>query len=165
MQSVPLPLAAIIVSLFALFASAYTLWRLESLNQLRRTLFTGATGENLESILQRLAKELKKMGGNQKALHEDLAALQENFTFAVQKIGLVRFNPFSDGGGNFSFSLALLNGHNTGVVLTSMHGRQQNRIYTKKITNGSSESPLTEEEKQAILEANQYKKIKTDEAA
>lgn len=82
-----------------------------------------------------------------------LAMLQEHSTFAIQKLGVVRFNPFNDGGGNFSFSLALLDAHNTGVIITSMYGRQQNRMYTKKITNGTSESPLTEEEEQAIAQA------------
>jgi Protein of unknown function (DUF4446) len=66
----------------------------------------------------------------------------------------VRFNPFADGGGNFSFSLALLNDYNTGVIITSMHGRQQNRIYAKKIEKGKCDIQLTEEEQQSILIAN-----------
>jgi hypothetical protein len=66
----------------------------------------------------------------------------------------VRFNPFNDGGGNFSFSLALLDSHNTGIIITSMYGREQNRIYTKKIEDGKSDSPLNEEEKQAVEKAN-----------
>jgi hypothetical protein len=87
-------------------------------------------------------------------LEQALSLLQEHFGFALQKIGIVRFNPFGDDGGNFSFSVALLDGHNTGVVLTSMHGRQQNRIYSKRILNGVSEVVLTEEEKQAVADAN-----------
>ena len=71
----------------------------------------------------------------------------------MQKVGVVRFNPFDDGGGNFSFSLALLDGHDNGVIITSMYGRQQNRIYTKKISQGASETALTEEEQQAMQEA------------
>lgn len=66
MQPISLPLAAIILSLIALAASGYALWNLRSLNQVRNALFTGATGENLESVLQRLAKELKKLGATKK---------------------------------------------------------------------------------------------------
>ena len=58
---------------------------------------------------------------------------------------------------NFSFSLVLLDAHNTGVVITSMYGREQNRIYTKKITNGKSDTALTDEEQQAIEIANSKK--------
>jgi hypothetical protein len=53
----------------------------------------------------------------------------------------------------------LLDEHNTGAVITSMHGREQNRIYTKKIDNGKCDVQLTEEEQQAFNNANtQYQK-------
>ena len=103
-----------------------------------------------------------KAGQEQQAiLEQTLLQLKNDSTFATQKIGLVRFNPFGDGGGNFSFCLALLDAHNSGVVITSMHGRQQNRIYSKRLLNGQSEVQLTDEEEQAIREANEKIQIKT----
>jgi hypothetical protein len=155
MSDLPLPLIATILSILAILGCVYTLWNLWSLNKVRRALFTGATGEDLESVLQRLAQEMGKMHDKQTTLEHNLGSLEENFTFAIQKIGVVRFNPFQDGGGNFSFSLALLDSQNSGIILTSMHGREQNRIYTKKVFLGLSESPLTEEEQQALHRANQ----------
>jgi hypothetical protein len=73
----------------------------------------------------------------------------------VQKVGVVRYSPFNDGGGNYSFSLALLNAHDSGVVITNMYGRQQSRVYTKRLEKGKSELPLTEEEMRAVSLANQ----------
>ena len=83
-------------------------------------------------------------------MESQLKQLRQDFGFAVQKVGLVRFNPFADGGGNFSFCLALLDSHNTGAIITSMHGREQNRVYSKKIIRGQSEIQLTGEEQQAF---------------
>jgi hypothetical protein len=81
--------------------------------------------------------------------------LENNLGFAVQKMGLVRYSPFADGGGNYSFSLALLNQHDSGIIITNMYGRQQSRVYTKTIYQGKSETPLTEEEQQAVRLSNE----------
>jgi len=72
-------------------------------------------------------------------------------------VGIIRFNPFSEVGGDQSFSLALLNESNDGVVITSLYTRQENRVYGKPIKNGQSEYTLSEEEKQAIEKAKNSK--------
>lgn len=149
-------LAALIVSAAALAGVISAWWSLYSLNKLRRSFFTGKMGADLEQAIMDLTKQLGRLEGGQKVLEESLQRLQTNFNLAVQKLGVVRFNPFGDGGGNFSFSLALLDGQNSGLVITSMHGREQNRIYSKKIENGKSESTLTEEERQAVMQAIDY---------
>jgi hypothetical protein len=145
MNSSILSYIAFITSLIAIVTVGSFWWNFRSLNLLRKTFFTGSQGSDLEHVINSLSSN--------QTLEQNLGKLKNNFAFSVQKIGIVRFNPFADGGGNFSFSIALLNAHNTGVVLTSMHGREQNRIYTKKITDGASESVLTEEEKEAVVSA------------
>jgi hypothetical protein len=82
-----------------------------------------------------------------------LEILEKKSKFNFQKIGLVRYNPFSDVGGNQSFSLALLDANNNGMVLTGLFGREGNRVYGKPIKNGESEYSLSEEEKKAIEKA------------
>lgn len=145
-----LSLAAVVISFLAIAAVAAGWWHLRSLNRLRKTFFAGANGQDLEQVINTLAQNFNQINERQAVLEQALLNLKSNFNFAVQKIGIVRFNPFADGGGNFSFSLALLNGQDSGVVITSMHGREQNRIYTKKILEGKSETGLTEEERQAV---------------
>jgi hypothetical protein len=135
----------------ALVLSIYCFWQILFFNKLKKTFFSGSTGVDLENIILSLKDELKDSRAHQDVLEQALTQLKSDSNFAVQKLGLVRFNPFSDGGGNFSFSLVLLDAHNTGAVITSMYGREQNRIYTKKITNGKSDTQLTEEEQQAII--------------
>ena len=145
---------SITLGIISLVLAVWAAWNTRSLNRLRRTFFAGRSGSDLEVVLQSLADNLKSTRQEQLVLQQNLARLYDELGFAVQKVGLVRFNPFAEGGGNFSFTLALLDGHNSGVVLTSLHGREQNRIYSKNITQGKSESQLTEEEQRAISIAN-----------
>jgi len=145
---------ALILSGLALLLGAYSVWQAVSLNRLRKIFFAGSQGLDVESVILTLEQELKSSRARQEVLEHELMELRSKLGFAIQKLGLVRFNPFQAGGGNFSFCLAILDEHNSGVVLTSMHGRQQNRIYTKKIDNGKCDTQLTEEEIQAVHMAN-----------
>jgi Protein of unknown function (DUF4446) len=72
---------------------------------------------------------------------------------AVQKVGLVRYDAFDDMGGHLSFSAALLDGGGSGLVITSINGRQDTRCYSKVIQSGTSAHNLTTEEAEAIRRA------------
>jgi hypothetical protein len=127
---------------------------LRSLEKLRQNFFAGSQGQNLEKTLNSISQDLKDSKQQQELIKGHMERLYDELGFAVQKVGMLRFNPFADGGGNFSFCLALLDSHNSGVIITSLHGREQNRIYAKKISKGKAESKLTDEENQAIALAN-----------
>jgi len=77
----------------------------------------------------------------------------DNLKGAIQRVGLVRFDAFKDIGGALSFALALLNDQKDGVVISTINGRSESRIFIKDISGGSSESTLSEEEELAIKEA------------
>ncbi len=141
------------ISLLSLLISLYLYLRLQKLNRLRSVFFAGKSGGDLETLLYALSTKLTELENKGSLSEAAIYELQNNLQFAIQKIGVVRFNPFGDGGGNFSFSIALLNSYDTGLVITSMYGREQNRIYAKKIENGLSESTLTAEEEKAIRAA------------
>jgi hypothetical protein len=105
-------------------------------------------------------KNLKEILANFEDLELNLEELSEKFEklkkeqkFSVQKIGIVRYNPFSEIGGDQSFSVALLNGNNDGVVITSLYTREGNRVYGKPLKGGQSEYTLSMEEKEAIEKA------------
>ena len=107
--------------------------------------------KNLKEILFQL-KDLKK---NFKKISKELEDLKKDNKFFIQEIGIVRFNPFKETGGNQSFSIALLDGNKDGVVISSLYGREGNRVFAKPIKNGESEYLLTEEEKKAIEKAKE----------
>ena len=102
--------------------------------------------KNLKQVLSQF-KDLKE---GFKKISNKLEELKKNNKFSIQKIGIVRFNPFKESGGDQSFSIALLDGNKDGVVITSLYGREGNRIFAKPIKKGKSEYLLTEEEKKAI---------------
>jgi hypothetical protein len=72
---------------------------------------------------------------------------------AISRIGLVRFDAFSDAGGAQSFALALVDDDGDGIVLTSLHSRPTTRVYVKTIRRGVADAPLSGEEAQALREA------------
>lgn len=112
--------------------------------------------ENLEEVLdyfKNLEKDFEK-------LSKELENLKKESQFFVQKVGIVRFNPFSEVGGNQSFSIALLDRNDNGIVITSLYTREGNRVYGKPIKAGLSEYSLSEEEKKAIEKAKYGNKNK-----
>ncbi len=149
-----LPIVAAFMGFLGLIGAFWALWMVKGLNSLRKNFFTGTSGKDLETFINELAGGLHTLQSNQSILENHLKKLRSDFSLSIQKASVVKFNPFSDGGGNLSFVIALLDGRNTGMVITSMHGREQNRIYTKQIFEGKCDIQLTEEELKAIETAN-----------
>ncbi len=102
--------------------------------------------KNLKEVLSQF-KVLKK---DFKEISEDIKSLKQGGLFSIQKVGVIRFNPFKEIGGNQSFSVALLDGHNDGIVITSLYSRDGNRVFAKPIKKGKSKYLLSKEEKKAI---------------
>lgn len=127
------------------------------LSRLLRT-FTKLTkevkGSDLKTILDEILSAVKKGHDADVGLNQKLLELKEEGLKGIQKVGLVRYNPFADTGGNQSFVLALLNGKNDGFVITSLHSRESTRVFAKPVVRGKeSEYEFSKEEKEAISEA------------
>lgn len=105
--------------------------------------------ENLKEILSRF-KNLEK---NFEKLSQELENLKKESKLSIHKVGIVRFNPFKEVGGDQSFSVAFLDGSDSGTVITSLYSRDGNRVYGKAIKNGKSGHLLSAEEKKAIEKA------------
>lgn len=105
--------------------------------------------KNLEEILSQF-NELKE---DFEKISKEVESLKKENKFFIQKIGMIRFNPFKGVGSDQSFSVALLDANNSGIVITSLYTREENRIYGKPIKAGQSEYQLSEEEKKAINKA------------
>jgi hypothetical protein len=87
------------------------------------------------------------------AVEGQAATLAATLPHAVQRVGLVRFNPFDDTGSDQSFALALLDAGGDGVVISSLHGRAATRFYAKPVKAGRTTHALTTEEQQALAQA------------
>ena len=115
-------------------------------------------GENLQKVLEAVLEGEALNAKQLSALKVELGRLEEAGRWHIQKVGIVRFNPFKEIGGEHSFSLALLDGRDTGIVLTGIHTRERTRIYTKQIKNGKCEFELSSEEKRALIKAQKAEK-------
>jgi Protein of unknown function (DUF4446) len=96
--------------------------------------------------IERLEKAAKTLNGR-----DQLQQLQ--IEAGIRRVGMVRYDAFEDVGGRLSFSCALLDEHGAGVVLTSINGRQDTRVYAKPVAGGTSTYNLSLEEEEAIRQA------------
>ena len=121
-------------------------------------LTKGITKKDLKSILEDLLKKFEKESVRVDELIKETQKIQSENGYNIQKMGLVRFNPFSETGGNQSFSLALLDGEDSGLVITSLHSREMTRIYAKPVKKQKADGfELSAEEKQAIKNSKRIK--------
>lgn len=119
-----------------------------------RVFFTGKKAQNLEQVLLDQLAEVRELDREIQELFEISNQLRELCLKSLHKTSVIRFNPFKEVGGNQSFSVVLLDGKNSGVLLSSLHTREGTRVYAKPVQNGKQNGfPLTEEEKQAIEQA------------
>lgn len=122
-----------------------------------KKFFLGRNAKDLEDVLAQQIKRQMKSESEIKELFKSSRDLWKITLKSVHKVGMVRFNPFKDTGGDQSFAIALLDSSDSGVVISSLFTREGTRIYSKPIDKGKSKYPLSEEEKQAIERAKARK--------
>jgi hypothetical protein len=118
-----------------------------------RMLMTGRGGADLEASLIDFVARMDRVEQLTHAMAARVDAVEVQQPYHVQHVGVVRFNPFPDKGGDQSFVVALLDAHSDGVVITSLSSRVDTRIYAKPVIGGQSTYALNDEEKQAIARA------------
>jgi len=107
----------------------------------------------LRGILEGHAKAIQRLEAAVRSLNATDKGQQQLIDGAVRHVGLVRYDAFEDVGGRLSFSCALLDEHGKGVVVTSINGRQDTRVYAKPIVDATSTYNLSTEEDEAIRQA------------
>jgi hypothetical protein len=88
-----------------------------------------------------------------RALRQEVAALKAETAQALRHVAVVRYDAFTDTGGQLSWSMALLDDSGSGVVLTAIQGRNDSRAYAKNVSGWTSETQLSPEEEDAISHA------------
>jgi hypothetical protein len=115
-----------------------------------RALVRDGESGTLHDRLVGSAEQAVKATERMRELEAMHAAIEGRTRRSLQHIGLVRFNPFEDTGSDQSFAIALLDDQRDGIVLSSLHGRANTRLFAKPVSAGSSSHNLSEEETQAI---------------
>lgn len=150
MDSNFLLLSFFIIFLWLLVITIFLFKALSHYNKLGK----GLADKNFKSIMENLLKDVNVNKKDVDYLKSYCDKIQKEGLLHIQKIGLVRFNPFKDTGGDQSFILSLVDGNDTGVVISGLYARSGTRWYAKRIVKGKSiEHGLSEEERKALKEA------------
>lgn len=121
----------------------------------------GSKKQQIVDILDNVLSHERDLRKDLEGVAREVERLSHDSQFYIQKIGLVRFNPFNDTGGDQSFILALVDGENSGVVVSGLHTRNGTRWYAKKVENGKGvEYQLSDDEIKAIRTATRKEVIK-----
>lgn len=137
---------AVVLSLLALYFSG-------KLRKLRQIFGPDHQSDNLEEVITSITDKLKEFKTDHQALAEQVQQQGLKLETTFQYSSVIRFDSGGTDGGNLSFALALLDGHQSGMIVTSLHGREHNRIYCKAIVEGVSQTQLSEEEQEALIQA------------
>lgn len=147
-------LELIVVASLAALSIILSLIMLFSLRRLFRhynSLTKGIDKKTLMNALQGIQQTIAEHEKVQLATKHDLQKLQDDALLHLQRLTLKRFNPFGDTGGDQSFILAILDGNHDGVVITSLHSRENTRFYVKSVKGGiGTDHPLSDEEQKII---------------
>ncbi|WP_438348363.1 DUF4446 family protein [Paenibacillus sp. FA6] len=132
--------------------------QLSKLNKLRRRyeqMMSGGGVENLESLLIDLKLQLDRLQDDHGQQGEMLEDTLKKLQSVKGNVGLIKYNAFEERGSDLSFSVAIIDDHSNGIVLTSIYNRDNSYIYAKPLKQGDSTYTLTAEEKRAITLAKQ----------
>ncbi len=116
-------------------------------------------GNNIEEDLQNYIYKVDRVEKQNADIAGQVNNIKQDLTKCIQKVGMYRYSAFKDTGSDLSFTLALLDENNDGVVLNGIYSREMSNIYAKPVNNGQSSYTITEEESKAIRRAMEAGKI------
>jgi hypothetical protein len=145
-----LTLGAAGLSALLLLLWLWLFMRVRKVDSIRQEFYDGSTTAKLDDVIAAHDQSIRKINSKIDHIEQFVQGLATANRSNFQKIGFVRFNPFDDAGGSISFVIAILDADDSGFVISSLHGREGNRVYAKEVKKGISKSQLTEEEQEAI---------------
>ena len=144
----------VIITIILVLLVIILMAKLSSLNKkYKKFLEKLGNGNNIEEDLETYMYRVEKVEKQNAEIANYVKTLDEDLTRCIQKVGIVRYNAFKDTGSDLSFTLALLDEHNDGVVLNGIYSREMSNIYAKPVKNGESSYTMSEEEKLAVQKA------------
>lgn len=122
-------------------------------NRYKKFMNKLGNGKNLEEDLENFMYKVDRVEKQNAEITNFCKNLDEDISKCVQKIGIVRYSAFKDTGSDLSFTVALLDEKNNGVVFNGIYSREMSNIYAKPVENGNSKYTLSNEEIEAIEKA------------
>lgn len=142
-----------VICVAAIILLIITLCKLKKLRRRVDTLTRGKDAESMEETILDFFEKIESLEASEEKMNCDIKNIKENLKIAYQKTGLVKYDAFREMSGALSYSLALLDKQNNGVLISSMYSREGCYTYAKNIIDGKSEINLSEEEAEALKQA------------
>lgn len=152
----PIFIITVVLALFVLLLIIRVLALGSKLKKLRNQYLAvmGDTGvTNIEEVVVDLKNQLDEQREMIDRMQGELKNVQTTLPQMKTKLGIHRYNAFSDGGSDLSFSIAIVNEEKDGAVFSGLHSRESTYVYAKPVEKGESPYPLTPEERKAMQEA------------
>ncbi|HEX8994055.1 MAG TPA: DUF4446 family protein [Candidatus Paceibacterota bacterium] len=147
------PLWAIVAFAFGIICIALLLISVMRLRNRLSKFMKGKDGASLEASLHWLTQKAAETDETLKAHKEALEFIDKRVGRSIRGYSLIRYDAYVGAGGSQSFSTALIDEHADGYILSVVANRNHTGVYAKRVTGGTAESSLTEEETQALTEA------------
>lgn len=144
-------LAGLMLVLLAFVISSQV--RMSRLTARYRKLMVKSDQVDMETLMAEYARLAQQLDVRLGTLEQNYQSLRMDCQLHVQRLLLSRYNAFENTGSDLSFSLALLDEAGDGVVLTSIFGRDESRLYAKPVVQGKSTYALSKEETDTIKQA------------
>lgn len=142
-----------LVCLLLVIAGVVLAVKIRALQKRYRAFMMDCEGLNLEELLNHYGKLITGGLDKQQQVEHRLTEVERLLQSSLAGVGLVRYNAFRETGSDLSFSLALLDRHQNGVIVTSIFGRDESRCYGKPVHRGKSTILLSEEEEESLAVA------------
>jgi len=134
--------------------------KIHSLKKKYRSFMSGSTMDSMEDEITKRFQEISNLQKETKEVKNRVVRIEDTLKVVYQKVGIVKYDAFSEMGGKLSFVLALLTEENDGFLLNSMHSSREGcYTYIKEIIKGESFVILSEEEKLALKQAIESKNL------
>jgi Txe/YoeB family toxin of Txe-Axe toxin-antitoxin module len=127
--------------------------KISKMKKKHNKLMRGVKNTNLEGIIDGYYEKIEYQLQENDLLKQQIERLNEKLKFCVQKTAFMRYKAFENIGSDMSFSLALLDENNDGIIITSLYSRNESTMYGKSIEGSKSNYELSEEEKKVLQEA------------
>lgn len=137
----------VIINCFLLIAN------IKKTNRLRtkyNRFMNGLSDRNMEELLEKCIESVDAVNSRNRDIELKINEIERNLLQCIQKVGIVRFNAFDNVGSDLSFSIALLDNNDAGIVISGIYARDSSSTYAKPVSSGKSKYTLSAEEIQAI---------------
>lgn len=153
-ENISFIIIGLLVIILLLFIIVISLMRsTKKLEKKYRKFMRGVSNKNLEELILSKLDEVDKAAAKADEAINKCKVIQEEIKGCVNKVAIMRYKAFPDVGSDLSFSIAILDSYNDGVLITGIYSRQDSVTYAKPVDKGISRYELSEEESYVLNEA------------